>query len=1044
MWISDTSIRRPVLAVMIIAALVVLGWISLGRLGVDLFPRVEFPIVSVQTKLDGASPDTVESDITDPIEEQVNTVSGIETLSSTSSEGLSQVNIEFELDENVDVKAQDVRDKVALAQPDMPVDAEQPIVQKIDPDAQPIMSVMVAGDLPIKDLTRFADKTVKERLQRISGVGAIRVVGGRDREIRIWLDALKLRAYAVTAEDVIAAIRREHAEVPGGLLETPGQRAEFAVKTKGRVKSVPEFGDIVVAFRENGAPTFVRDVARIEDGMEDARSYAELNGKRGVSLEVRRQSGRNTVEVARAVREEVEQIRRLAPPGVEMVIARDLAVFIEDSAEDVFFDIQLGIVLVVLVTLAFLLNVRATAIVAVAMPTALVSTFFAFYIADFTINMMTLMALSLAVGLLVDDAIVVLESIYRKLEEGYSPMEAASLGTKQVGLAVFASTLSVCAVFVPIAFMSGVVGRFFFQFGLAITFSIVVSLLVSLTLTPMLAARFLKEGESDRHHTNPVAHLFDRAYDAVDVFYGRLLGWALNWRWAVVIAAFAFIALGVMVARTLPTAFDSRADRSEFLAVLELPFGTGLQETRQITARVAQALTQVDHVRTVFFTIGSDVQERVNEAEFYVAITPKAERDVNFQVVMDETREAMKRAAPEAKHIALADVPWISGGGFSNFALMYAIKGPDLGVLAQKADLVAARMRESPLLADAKTSYEEGKPEVQVRVDRRRAADLGVPVRTLAETVRTLVGGVDAAAYEEYGERFDVRVRLEEMQRNDIDKLSFIQVRAADGGLVDILNVAQFNVDAAPAQIERQNRARRIAILANTPEGVSLGPAVQELERILQEADLPPAYSWSPEGKAKRMKENQQAISFAFMLAITALYMILASQFNSFSQPAIIMLSAPLSFVGAFVALKFSGLELTMFAQIGMLALMGLVMKNGILLVDYTNQLREQGADAREAVRAAGPVRLRPVLMTQIATVAGMIPVALSTSAGAEFRNALGWLVIGGLISSTLLTLVVVPVVYTLFSDAGAGLNRVRERLRPAAKSGRPPRAPAE
>jgi HAE1 family hydrophobic/amphiphilic exporter-1 len=1042
MWISDISIRRPVFAVMIIMALVVLGWISIGRVGVDLFPKVEFPVVSVTTTLEGASPEAIESDVTDPVEEQVNTTSGIETLSSTSAEGLSQVVITYDLDEDVDVKAQDVRDKVSLARANIPQDAEQSIVQKVDPDAQPIMSVMIAGDLPIRDLTQYADKTVKERLQRISGVGSIDVVGGRDREVRIWLDAVKMRSYGVTAEEVTAAIRREHAEIPGGRLETPGGAAEFSLKTKGEVKSVDGFRSILVAFRQDGAPTTIGDIARVEDGMEDERSYAELNGKRGVSLEIRKQSGRNTVEVARAVREALDEIRTTAPTGIDIRTARDTAVFIEGSADDVFFDIQIGIVLVVLVTLAFLLSVRATLIVAIAMPTSLISTFFAFYMADFTINLMTLMALSLAVGLLVDDAIVVLESIYRKLEEGLPPMQAAAEGTKEVGLAVLAATLSIVAVFVPIAFMDGVVGRFFFQYGLAITFSVLVSLLVSLTLTPMLSSRMLKNGETDPENYGRIARIFDNGYRKLDHYYGRLLEWSLGARWVVMVAAVLAIFVAIAVARTIPAAFDTRADRAEFLGTVELPFGAGLEETRIVASRVAHAVSGVREVTTVFYTIASDAQKSVNKAFFYVGLTPKDARDEKFIPIMDSARVAMLRAAPEAKHISLSDVPWISGGGFSDFAMMYVLLGPDLEVLDAKANEVVSRMRASPLFADAKTSYDAGKPEVQVHVDRERAADLGVPVRAL-------VGGVKAGTFEEFGQRYDVRVRLEEEQRDDISKLGMIQLRSANGQLIDIANVARFDVAAGPAQIERQNRSRRIAILANNPAGAALGPASAELESYLDDLHLPAGYSWSTEGKSKRMKETGAAIGFAFMLALIALYMILASQFNSFSQPAIIMLSAPLSFSGAFIALKISGHEMSMFSQISLLALMGLVMKNGILLVDYTNHLRAAGASAREAALKAGPVRLRPVLMTQIATIFGLIPVAISNSQGAEFRNSMGVLVIGGLISSTLLTLVVVPVAYTLMDDARGGIARIghffrRMGARFGLGGGKAPGAPAE
>jgi HAE1 family hydrophobic/amphiphilic exporter-1 len=473
MWIADGSIRRPVFAVMLVGSLVTLGWISLGRLGVDLFPRVEFPFVAVTTRLEGATPETVETEVTDVLEEHINSISGIKELRSVSSESLSQVFVEFELEENVDVKAQDVRDKVALARAELPLDAEPPIIAKIDPDAAPILSVMVAGDVPIRELTRYADDVVKERLQRIQGVGSAALVGGRDREIRIWLDANRLRSYALSVADVIRAIRSEHAEIPGGLLEAEARRAEFAVKTKGEVETVRAFGEIVVAYRQ-GAPTRVRDVARVEDGLKDERSYAELDGVRGVSLEVRRQSGRNTVEVARAVKAAVEEIRGSAPPGIRVVVARDLSRFIESSARDVAKDMAIGGFLAVLVTLAFLRSVRSTLIVSIAIPTSIVATFFLFYVMGFTLNTLTLMALSVAIGILIDDAIVVLESIHREIEAGEAPLRAASRGAATVGAAVIAGTASVLAVFIPIAFMRGMIGRFFYEYGLAISFAVAV------------------------------------------------------------------------------------------------------------------------------------------------------------------------------------------------------------------------------------------------------------------------------------------------------------------------------------------------------------------------------------------------------------------------------------------------------------------------------------------------------------------------------------------------------------------------------------------
>jgi HAE1 family hydrophobic/amphiphilic exporter-1 len=786
------------------------------------------------------------------------------------------------------------------------------------------------------------------------------------------------------------------------------------------------------------------DVARVEDGAEDERTFATLNGKPGISLEVRRQSGQNTVEVAKAVKHEIESMRHVVPAGVKMVVARDISLFIEDSVNDVGFDIGLGICLVIAITMAFLLDFRATIIVAVAMPTSLIATFFAFYWAGFTLNNLTLMAFSVSVGLLVDDAIVVLESVHRKLEEGLPPAEAASKGTSEVAVAVMAGTWAVVAVFVPIAFMEGVVGRFFYQYGLAIVFSVLVSLLVSLTLTPALCSKFLS-----KLHLGPFAQRIEAFHHGLESAYKRALHWSLEHRWVVLGIGFATIVVGIMLARGIPFDFQSKSDRSEFLATIDLPYGTGIADTKDVAARVSKTLQTTSHVKTVFATVGGGAQPRINRINLYVGLTAKRDRSFaeNQFVVMQHVRELLAKTVPEAKHIEATEVPWIGGNSSFNTAITYSLQGRSLDTLREKADAIVARMRaDTTTFTDARSSYETGKPEVQIHVDRGRAADLGVAIRPLATTVRALVGGVDAGTYEELGNRYDVRVRLEEAQRNDPTKLDQIQVRSTNGGLVDLASLAEFKIEEGPAQVDRRNRARTITILANNPPGVALGTATDKLQKIVNEIGLPQGYAGTFIGQAERMKESAQAIGFAFLLALVALYMILASQFNSFSQPAIIMLTAPLSFVGAFAALSFTGMTMTMFAQIGMVALMGLVMKNGILLVDYANTAREtRNVTAREAMEEAGPRRMRPVLMTQLATVFGMIPVAISASQGAEFRNGMGVLMIGGILSSTLLTLFIVPVAYTLMADAFAGFGRFQARIsRLLSRLFRPRISPAE
>ncbi len=1022
MWIADLSIRKPVMTVMAIGSLMLMGYVSIDRLGVDLFPKVEFPYIAVKTVLEGAAPGVIETEVTDPLEEEINSIAGIQNLNSVSTDSFSLVMTEFELDEDPDVKAQEVRNKVDMAISKLPLDAETPIVQKMDPDADPIVSIMISGDLPIRDLTEYADKVVKERLQRVPGVGGIQIIGGRDREIRFWLDTYSMRSYGITVQDVVNAVRQEHAEIPGGRLESRGRRSEFLIKIKGELPEVKAFEDIVI-MRRNEGNIRLGDVARVTDGMEDERTYAELDGVPGVALDIRRQSGKNTVEVVHGIREVLSELRHAAPVGISIVEAKDVSRFIESAVRDVKTDLTIGIVLVIMVTLIFLLNFRATLIVATAIPTALVSTFFAFYVLDFSINMLTMMALSVAIGLLVDDAIVVLESVYTHIEQGYSPAEAASKGTEKVSGAVIAGTLSVMGVFVPIAFMEGIVGRFFYQYGLTIVFSVGISLLVSLTLTPMLCARLLK--------SSPDPHglflLVENIYQWVERIYKKLLEFSLGHRWLIIIAAILASYIGANLAGKIPLAFSSKTDRSEFTAHIQLPLGTGIEQSKLVGQRVAKAIADVAHVKLVFMSIGSGSVSKVNEINFYIGITPKADRQVNFQYIMDEVRNLLPELAPEAKSTNMAEVPWISGGGSSQFMndIYLVFQGPDLDVLEKISSQVLDTMKASGSFRDIATTFELGNPEIHIDIDRERAADLGITVRNLATTIRAAVGGVNITTFQKEASRYDVRVRLEESNRDQISKLNLIQVRSNNGSLVDLSSIADFTMSSGPVQIERRNRARQIGIFANAPPKVPVGAIMSEADQIVHDANLPSGYSAIYEGQSEKTRESVEAISFAFVLALIILYMILASQFNSFGQPVVIMLTAPLSFIGAFTALYFFSGELSLFAQIGLVALMGLVMKNGILLVDYANQQRGESLDAHDAMLQAGQMRLRPVLMTAFSTIFGLIPVAFSNSDGAEFRNALGIIIIGGMFSSTLLTLLVVPVVYTLYDDLIQTRNRV-------------------
>jgi len=1029
--IADVSIRRPVFAVMLIGALIVLGLVSLPRLGVDLFPRVEFPVVVVTTVLEGASPETVEQTVTQPLEEAINSIEAIRTLRSQSSDSLSKVVVEFELDQDVHVKAQEVRDKVAEAVGELPVDAEPPVVSRVDPDAQPILSVLVAGPQSIRALSELADKKLKPVLERIPGVGSVTLVGARLREVRIWIDPVRLTGYRLAVDDVLAALRRDHVELPGGRVET--ERGEYVVKTRGKLTAPEQFGRLPLAERGDRIVR-LEDVATVEDGMAEERTLARLDGQRGVSLEIRRQSGENTVEVSEAVKRELDGLREGLPRGTRLVVALDTARFIQASVRDVFVDIAWGALLAVCVVLAFLRSGRTTGIAAVAIPASLVASFTFFYFFDFTLNVMTLMALSLSIGLLVDDAIVVLENIYRHIEEGEPPMEAASSGTREIGLAVVATTFSICAVFVPIAFMGGIVGKFFREFGLVVTVAVLVSMVVALTLTPMLCSRYLRRKESHGR----LYHAFEHAYGALEQQYRRLLSWGLAHRPAVLGLAALAVAGGVVAARAVPLDLSSTTDRSEFNVRLVLPLGSTVEQTLAATAAVEDSLHQDPDVRSVFSTVGAGQQKRVNEARLYVKLVHKGERTRRQRQVMEQARRRIAGLGLPLREFSVEDIPWIGMADGRATPLTYTLRGSDGEELAAIADEVILRLEASGGYADLASSYETGKPEIALDIDRDRASSLGVPARQIGRTIATLIGGPKVASLEEGGERYDVRVQVLPGFRDDPLELGLLSVRAPGGGLVPLPNLVETRLVGGPVQIDRENRARAVTIYGNL-EGKALSEAVREVDALAAELTAGRDVLFHASGQTEHMEENVEAVGFAFFLALTALYMILASQFNSFLHPLTMMLSAPLSFVGAFAALWVAGMRLDMMGQIGLLMLMGLVMKNGILLVDYTNTLRERGRPQREAVLEAGPVRLRPVMMTAISTIFGMLPVALGDGDGSEWRAPIGVLAIGGLAVSTLLTLLVVPVVYTLVDDAQAAVARGAGALR-ARLSRRAPR----
>lgn len=992
---------------MAISAIIVFGVVSFQRIGIDLFPRVEFPVITILTELRGADPITIETTVTDPIEEAVSTISAIKHLRSTSAEGFSQVVIEFELEKNVDVAYQEVQAKLGTVRSDLPTDIEEPVIEKFDIDAAPILTVVVSGDLPMAQLTHLADKTVKERLQRIRNVGQVRLVGGREREIWLWLDRDRLEGHQLAVQDVIDALRTEHVEYPGGRVETGAM--EYVVKTKAEFESAEQFAQMTVAYR-NDAPIRVRDLGRVEDGIQEERTLAQLNDRRAVALQVRRQSGTNTVEVADAVMAEVQRLREeLAVSGIKLEIAQDLSKFIKDSVHEVQFHIVFGGGLAVIIVFLFLRNLRSTFITSLVIPTCIIGTFVLMNVMGFTQNMMTLLALSLAIGLLIDDSIVVQENTMRHVEEGKPAREAASFATNEIALAVLATTMSVVAVFVPVAFMSGIVGRFFYQFGLTVTFAVMISLLVAFTLDPMLSSRLLRKPKQGRlwQASERFLGTFDRAYE-------WLLARALRRRPVVVLLAVGVFFGTGFLGKYIRSEFIPLEDQSEFNVRVKAPLGSSVQATAAVFERVRFKLAGRPWLDYTFTAIGADELQRANEGTMYVKLREKKDRSVGQQEAMAWARQQVADIT-DAK-ISIEVVPRVSGGGMRETDVQLELRGTDLDRLESLAANVLDRMRASPGYVDLDTTYDKNKPEVNVYVKRDRAADLGVSPRAIASTVRALIGGERISKFKAEGDRYDVSVRLSEPYRSRPEDIERLTVRGRSGELVNLRNVSWIKQEVGPVQINRYNRARQITVLANLDRDKKvLGEAAVEMERIVREIGIPAGYTYALTGMGEIMEESFRYLFFALFLAVILIYMVLAAQFESFIHPFTIMLSVPLSIVGALAALLLAGMTLSIFTMIGIIMLMGLVTKNGILLVDFTNTLRRRdGMERNAALLKAGPIRLRPILMTTLAMIFGMSPIALF---GSESRAPMAVTVIGGLITSTLLTLVVVPVVYTLLDD---------------------------
>jgi HAE1 family hydrophobic/amphiphilic exporter-1 len=1038
MWLADTSIKRPVFATMFILALVVLGLVSYPEIGVDLFPKIDFPIVNITSTLKGASPEIMDIDVSDKIEEVVNTINGVKTIASSSYEGAAITTVEFVLERDIDMAVQDVREKISTIRSKLPSDIDEPVIEKVDPDSTPVLWLNLRGQKPIRDISEYANEVLKEQLQKITGVGAIRLAGLRLREVRIWLDKDKLSAFHIAPNDVLQYLKTENIELPGGRIESSSK--EYSVKIKGEFPRVSEFEDLVVAYYK-GAPVRLRDIGRVEDGMQEKRSIARYNGVPCIGIGIQKQSGTNTVEVVDRVKAEVKKIEKTLPPGLAIGYAFDQSVFIKRSINEVQNHLIIGGLLAVLAVFIFLREWRTTLISACALPVSVISTFALIRFFGFTFNNMTMLALTLSIGLLIDDAIIVIENIHRHVEEGMPPREAASFATSEIGLAVMATTFAVVVIFLPVAFMKGIIGRFFLQFALTVVFSVLVSLIVSFTLTPMMASIFLKpivkgENRGEKQRNAAVRFClragdrFEAVYKKMEDFYRGLLSVCLDHRKLVLVLAVVIFAFSLFLTRFLGKELVPAEDQSQFIVRLEAPVDYSVDKCDELFHQAEQQVAAFPQVKIVYYAMGWGRTAQINRAFMFVTLSKKGERKKTQEQIMGEIR-AKLRLIPGLK--GMAENVSLIGGGQRNVPIQYSIRGSDLNSLTAYTKQIVSEFSRLPGIVDVDTSLEAGKPEIRVYIDRDKAADLGVSVSSIAEAVNVLISGeLDITKYKESakGRRYEVRVRLNQADRMNPEDLNRLYVKAKDGRLIELSSVVRIDEGGGPSVINRVDRQRAITVFANL-EKKPLGQAVEELNSIAAKV-LPADYIPRYKGAADTMKESFQYLMFALVLGIIMAYMILASQFESFIHPFTVLLSMPLSFIGAFGALLLTGKTLSLFSFIGLILLMGLVKKNAILLVDYTNTLRERGMSRREAIVHAGPVRMRPILMTTFAMVFGMLPVALGFGEGAETRSPMGIGVIGGLLTSLFLTLVVVPAAYDQFDDWKEYIVNWRRSRRPA------------
>jgi HAE1 family hydrophobic/amphiphilic exporter-1 len=1022
--LSGVAIRRPIFTTMVVVGLIVLGVFGFRRLPIDQFPQIDIPVVTVQTVYPGASSETIEREVTRRMEEAFNPIEGVDRITSVSLEGVSQIIVEFDLDRGVDVASQDIRSKIEAIRRDLPQDIDPPIVQKLDPSAEPILSVAVSSDvMPLVQLTSLADEAIRRRFESVNGVGEVRLAGGLEKEVRVFLLPGRLQALGVTVPEVIGALQRQNVEMPAGRVEQGA--GERLVRVAGRIADPREFNNVILTNR-NGQPVRLRDVARVEEGTEEERSIALVDGQRAVSLDVLKVGGANTVEVAEAVKEAIAELERTLPRGVKVQVVRDNSVIIRQSVEDVMKELLIGALLTVLIVMLFLNDWKATAITSFALPVSVISSFTLMSALGFTLNVITLMALSLSIGILIDDAIVVIENIVRHREAGEDHFTAAGHGTRELFLAVMTTTLVVVAVFVPVAFMGGIIGRFFYQFGLTIAWAVLVSLFVSFTLTPMLAAWWGVNPHTG-HGGNVVTRTIGRFNDWFDRQahrYRGLITWALNHRKLTLGLAAASFVGALLLFPFIGGGFMPDSDNSEFVVIFETAEGSSLGYTSGKAAQIISTIRGVEGVEYAYATVGAGATGTVTTGDVFVKLTPPGERSRSQDELMVVVRERLSRLFGVRTSVLDA-----GGLGGPQAPLQVEIRGPDVGELYRLSTLVRGQVEAIRGVVDVQASLGALRPEYRVMVDRDAANEVGLDVGQIGATVRPILAGQTATRWEDpTGEEREVVVQVAPEHRASVEDILGIPVATSKKindvpVLVPLRDVARLELGSAPAQIDRKNLERFAAITAATSPELSISEASALIRTKVAGIPLPSGYSISLGGETEQLEETVGYVIEAIVLAIILIFLILASQFESVAQPFAIMVSLPLSLVGVLLALLIANNTLNIMSMIGVILLLGLVTKNAILLVDNANERRALGADRFLALVEAGAVRLRPIIMTTLAMIFGMLPIALALGEGGGFRAPMARAVIGGLITSTMLTLIVVPVAYTYFDDFGSWLK---------------------